>query len=997
MSLFQRLGKQFFACILFVFSTVSFSQSLRNYTLANGLPGNSIKALYKDSKGIMWIATETGLCTYDGLEFEVVNHEDGLKYNLVWNIIEDKENNIWLSLYGNGIAKFDGDKFTYYNKKNGLVNDAVRTLYYSEENETLVLGTEDGLSVFDGNTFRNFSFSNSILPRKSQVNFISQYNGKILFSVSKGGIYELKIDKKEISNSTIDFFCNLNTINFSGFINGNNYYSLNSKNQFEINNLRTREKTTREKTTHIWDFAVDNSGVVYGASWGVNNTEGGLYSYSKGELKKINTQYNITSNQIWCLYYDEPSEQLWVGSVDQGIFVIDLSKKINLISADNLGLTELKINSLFIDSKGSLWMGGVNFIIKRSSKIMRVIDAESLNSKIENYLKLNHRNTTVTSDKKEFICHSIKEHPDGRIFVLTNLGLICFDSSFEIQLFTPIYSTGGYFEFISSNKVFVSPNYNKTITLDAFDFSEQKIGESDLNEISLDANKIIKDGKRIWISSYYKGLFLLENESLFSMLELGFLNEKNITEVVQVDTNKIIVGTLNGSVYMCHWINSQLAVNRVLLPEKDIVGNSIYFIREFDKFLFIGTNKGVNVIKDNVLIQFIDENEGLLKTNFKDAVIDHKNKELLAASHKGLIKINIERILNQNKLSSPIYIKEFKINGIKRKVQEKSILNHDENTLEFIFQSNNILNSSKHRYRYKIEGLSETWSEYSNNTNLKLFGLSPKKYTLHVEGKNIGSNECFKPISTTFVIKSPFWKSWWFISSFLFLITLVIIHRIRLKIRRIKEKSNIEKRLVETRLMALQAQMNPHFIFNAMNSIQNFVISKNIDFALWYIGEFSKVIRQTLEFSSIKNITLDYEIEYLRRYIELENLRRRVKVFVDFQIRTSDNIEDIEIPPLILQPLIENVFVHAFDQKKVNPELKIEFSQISNKLLCLIVDNGKGMLFSKKNSKGISLVKERLKLNNDDFPNNLTFCSSNKGTRVLLIVCGRSIKNVSDK
>jgi len=87
--------------------------------------------------------------------------------------------------------------------------------------------------------------------------------------------------------------------------------------------------------------------------------------------------------------------------------------------------------------------------------------------------------------------------------------------------------------------------------------------------------------------------------------------------------------------------------------------------------------------------------------------------------------------------------------------------------------------------------------------------------------------------------------------------------------------------------------------------------------------------------------------------------------------------------------LIENVFVHAFDQNKMNPELTIEFSQISNKLICFIADNGRGMLSMKKTSKGISLVNERLKLNNFDFPNNLTFSYDNQGTRVLVVIYSR--------
>ncbi len=95
------------------------AQNVKNYTLADGLPGNSIKCLFKDSNGLMWIATETGLCTFNGNEFKIIGKDQGLNNNLIWAIAEDDKKNTWFSVYGNGIAKYDGKKFVYYTTKNG--------------------------------------------------------------------------------------------------------------------------------------------------------------------------------------------------------------------------------------------------------------------------------------------------------------------------------------------------------------------------------------------------------------------------------------------------------------------------------------------------------------------------------------------------------------------------------------------------------------------------------------------------------------------------------------------------------------------------------------------------------------------------------------------------------------------------------------------------------------------------------------------------------------
>ena len=109
--------KQTLSSVFFFFFFISLGQTVKNLTISDGLPGNSIKCLYKASDGLMWIGTETGLCILDGKEFKIIGEEQGLKYNLIWKITEDANKNIWLSTYGNGIVKFDGKKFINYNKK----------------------------------------------------------------------------------------------------------------------------------------------------------------------------------------------------------------------------------------------------------------------------------------------------------------------------------------------------------------------------------------------------------------------------------------------------------------------------------------------------------------------------------------------------------------------------------------------------------------------------------------------------------------------------------------------------------------------------------------------------------------------------------------------------------------------------------------------------------------------------------------------------------------
>ena len=157
MLLFKK-SRFLFALLLFIEIAVAQTIPCKNITVNDGLPSNDIKCFFKDSRGLLWIGTESGLCCYDGKTFKIYNETNGLKHDKVWSIVEDENQNLWLSLYGKGLAKYDGKKFTYFDKKDGLVNNSIRKIHYSKKHKCLILATEDGLSLFDGKQFKSFIF-----------------------------------------------------------------------------------------------------------------------------------------------------------------------------------------------------------------------------------------------------------------------------------------------------------------------------------------------------------------------------------------------------------------------------------------------------------------------------------------------------------------------------------------------------------------------------------------------------------------------------------------------------------------------------------------------------------------------------------------------------------------------------------------------------------------------------------------------------------------------
>ena len=180
------------------------------------------------------------------------------------------------------------------------------------------------------------------------------------------------------------------------------------------------------------------------------------------------------------------------------------------------------------------------------------------------------------------------------------------------------------------------------------------------------------------------------------------------------------------------------------------------------------------------------------------------------------------------------------------------------------------------------------------------------------------------------------------------------------------EQQELEREVIQQKLQAIQAKMNPHFMFNALNSIQNYIIDTDTDNALLYLSEFAKLMRQTIEYSSMSTIPLAEEIEFLERYMRIEQMRFSSEIeLVTNGIEMAGNVH---IPPMILQPLIENAFIHGLDtQTKIKQQIFLKLEKKGDSLLSISISNPKSnpnSSFKEHQSFGIKSIEQRLKLVN---------------------------------
>jgi LytS/YehU family sensor histidine kinase len=189
--------------------------------------------------------------------------------------------------------------------------------------------------------------------------------------------------------------------------------------------------------------------------------------------------------------------------------------------------------------------------------------------------------------------------------------------------------------------------------------------------------------------------------------------------------------------------------------------------------------------------------------------------------------------------------------------------------------------------------------------------------------------------------------------------------------------------------------MNPHFIFNAINSVQYYILKNDTNQALAFLSKFSKLIRITLEQSSQSQITLEEEINYLSQYTEVENIRMDNRVKWEISGDALGQKHELLIPPMLIQPLVENVFMHAFPAEHPNPELQISYSTVSpTQLLCTVRDNGVGIQTQSQQgheSKGLKMIREKLSLLPGYIENSLEIDCEKGGCEVrVLIFYGKS-------
>jgi hypothetical protein len=403
--------------------------------------------------------------------------------------------------------------------------------------------------------------------------------------------------------------------------------------------------------------------------------------------------------------------------------------------------------------------------------------------------------------------------------------------------------------------------------------------------------------------------------------------------------------------------------------------------------LWITSNRGITKFsKQNEVFVNYDTKDGVQGNEFNaGAYFENSKGEMFFGGMNGINIFHPEEITRNILPPRMVFTGVWILNDLKATdIEDGEIIRlpYSENFFSIGFSALDYTNPSKNLYRYKLENYDQDWVfSGADNRQADYRKVDPGSYRFIVTGSNNDGVWNEEGISLTIIIRPPWWKNWIFRLSIFLLLVATLWSVILLRIRTIRKKHSVEKKMLsiekqifELEQKALRLQMNPHFIFNSLNAIQNFVLANDTDKAVNYLAKFSHLMRMILANSTASLITLKDEMKALTYYIDLEKLRFDDRF--DYVIHRDPSIDEefVEIPPMLFQPYVENAIIHGLVNSPKRGLLEIAIRRINTAtLLCSIKDNGIGreqaieirnMSGIKRQPKGMLITQERIEIFN---------------------------------
>ena len=969
--------------------------------------------------------------SFDEKDFTLYTTKDGLSNNRVTDIRQDKQGYLWISTR-EGLNRFDGSSFqTFYadSSRNSLPRDELIKLRWIDDDQ--LAATTIGLHVINTRTLasRNIIIPAGSLKYEYKVNSIedilSDRQGN-LFLLTHSGFYQYHNNKlvfrfvyDKTVNEGLQFGRKMIQVGASILLStydGLYIYDMIKKKLRPVNDTDELfiQQIAKPKEWFWFMHGDRNSFSVQmeGAS--------ALHYYDIKKRKKLEiwSDFTTTDKFDWRsqLFYVNDSIYA-INGMTRGFYLIQFNKDEGRYEIKpELYFKNHSCSSLFIDKDQRLWVA-TNHGLFAEKKLSRYIETFRVPQEWNPFNKEIYLSSFTTANDK--------------LFAGSNVGVLVFDRATMRPLKQiPLFHSDGDYVYstitVNPDTVFASAGNN----LAWVNCKNLKSGKYDLpywgNGV-IETLSLLKDmDGGIYLSVNKTSCFLYRQPVVgrFKVMDFkgnklfGILTPKHVTQDpegnvwfgghgfsrynrklnefdLKIDSFpvfKMARKEVTSPVFIDRRIYFGLPENGLIIydldnkkfeqitREKGLPNNTIEALYHVKNKVWLATDNGLASfdLATNAILTFgVKDNMPSEPFTSKLFYYDTVYNYLYAGFNNTVVRFNPDK-LSKNHLPPSFFIEKIKVsdNKVLYEPKDKITLLPRENNLIVNLASINYDDAYQQQFAYRlVNDGSEDWQMMGSQRNIILTNLPPGKHKLMVKVfvKNNSWPEQMKEI--LIYVRPPFWKTNWFISLIIALSLTVLYFLYKTNIRRIRQKANVDKQLAKLEMKGLHAQMNPHFMFNSLNSIREMILNNENKEASHYLSEFAHLVRTTLEHSSYAWISLRKTLMQLEPYIEMEKLRNSLFTS-ELNVDSDLDLDETLLPPMLIQPFIENAIWHGVSPGKKNIHVKIEFKKQGDMLVAIIDDNGIGVNQALKDkaqrgephrSVGISNINQRITLLNEKY------------------------------
>lgn len=933
------------------------SHKYTQFTSDDGLASDFLYRVVEDDDGFIWISSDNGVSKFDGQEFRNYTVDDGLPINETYSIMKDKSGCLWL---GNMSGKI------CYIKKDSVICLAAYNDYalhpQSANGEISCFNSEFILTLFDGKVISKIQHKNYL------DSLVGQAEEVLETRVKRTAVRSLGEALIEINNNVINLIEGKNVTTYS---TGNEMTRfLGSSKNMAVFEGDEYLYILNAKNKHFKSYPLE---LFYDAHIVMVFQEGladDLYLHSpKARFHfdsnlKLNTYSNKLYDKFTVKYcYEDSYGNYWITTEEAGLF---LKKKSSLTTSQfhSDDLVNNKFEKLISTSSEiyGLTSNGNTYkmnekglsLVNRNKNITNFYDAKYFNDQIllsSNYMlrKFNPSSGKIKSfinktqlEKYQVNAGRLVDH-ESIMFNIKSL-----DATDEVL--------------VCSNRIFTYSIDTKSKSISTlFRDKSQEIYKSEFQDIFYMAS-----GKTILSYDYIN-----ENLDTLIICDPDFTNENRINAcnefynvIFELGPSKLILASENNGVFYTDLIERK--IQKISSRER------VKAIEKYNDTIYFAGNEGITLLDSSFNeIYNYSSLDGLPSNRVNDIVLN--DTAIVAATNTGISVVDksknvfLKRDKSERLTISYIQSNQFSFS----EYDDLSFLNGDNN-IKIAYHFLDYESTGNIKYAYKLLPVENDWHMTAEGA-ANYVNLKTGDYTFMLKAIDEMGDEHILEHPVAFSIQKAFWQKAWFIVlgtiAFLFgvfSLTLFLIRRAKLQYEKENEYNQL---IMKLKMESLRSQMNPHFIFNALGSIQYYIREHKIEEADEYLALFAQLMRRFLD-SAIENvIKMNIEILLLSEYTELEEMRFGDKFNTTIKVDHSIDPETEWLPSMLIQPYVENAINHGLLKREEGGLLNINFyKEDENELICEISDNGIGVINSKKNkfkrhkSRAMKNVQDRLQV-----------------------------------